>query len=78
MKLKVIQGEKGKKQETQQNQNQSKQTKDTSEKKPAQKPVIGDYYARGPIHAQSMEKAEGDEDIVDEALRRQSKTGDAA
>jgi hypothetical protein len=73
MKFKVIQGEKGQKQnEQKKNQNEQNQAA------PESNSILEDYYPRGPIHAEQMEKAEGDEDIVDDALKNQKKTGDAA
>jgi hypothetical protein len=65
MKLKVIQGEKGK--------NQNKNQKPESEKRP-----LEDYYEKERPRAQEMEQAEGDEDIVDAALKNQERKGNAA
>jgi hypothetical protein len=73
MKFKVIQGEKGKK-EAEQKKKQNEQNKSPNENSG----ILEDYYPRGPFHAEQMEKAEGDEDIVDDALKNQEKTGDAA
>lgn len=61
MKLRVIQGEKGK-------------TPKESANKQNQKPEernMEDYYAKERPRSQDMEQAEGDEDIVDAALKNQ-------
>ncbi len=70
MKLRVIQGEKGKnhKPEDKKKQNQRNQNETAME----------DYYVKERPRSQEMEQAEGDEDIVDSALKSQRKTGDAA
>jgi hypothetical protein len=75
MKFKVIQGEKGKKQDT---RNQSQNQNQNQPKRNSEKPVMEDYYAKERPRSQEMEQAEGDEDIVDDALKNQEKTGDAA
>lgn len=81
MKLRVIHGEKGKKQE-EKNQMpvaEKPSTAKTSKSQNApQSSMMEDYYAKDRPRAQEMEQAEGDEDIVDEALKHQSKAGDAA
>jgi len=69
MKFKVIQGEKGKNQKTE-NKQQAEKT--------AHNRIMEDYYAKERPRAQDMEKAEGDEDIIDSALEKQGKTGNAA
>lgn len=80
MKFKVIQGqkgqgEKGNKQDT---QNQTSSEKPVTSEKPDMPNALEDYYAKESPHSQDMEQAEGDEDIVDDALKNQGKTGDAA
>jgi hypothetical protein len=69
MKFKVIQGEKGKSRKPEKEQKQGKQD---------QRNAMEDYYAKERPRAQEMEQAEGDEDIVDTALKNQYKPGDAA
>jgi hypothetical protein len=56
MKLRVIQGQKG----------QQQKPEDKAENKPME-----DYYAKERPRSQEMEQAEGDEDIVDQALKDQ-------
>lgn len=80
MKLRVIHGEKGKKQEEKNQmpvaEKPSMPKKSKSQNAPQSS--MEDYYAKDRPRAQEMEQAEGDEDIVDEALKRQTKAGDAA
>ncbi|MFL5812804.1 MAG: hypothetical protein ACJ763_04450 [Bdellovibrionia bacterium] len=76
MKFKVIHGEKGKQQNSQ-NQNQPEDIKANTEK-PGTSKIMEDYYAKERPRSQDMEQAEGDEDIVDDALKNQGNTGDAA
>jgi hypothetical protein len=78
MKFKVIQGEKGKKQDTQNQVQDQKQNNSQKPGSPSMPNMMEDYYAKERPRSQDMEQAEGDEDIVDDALKNQEKTGDAA
>lgn len=73
MKFKVIQGEKGKK------QNQENQAPASEQSgMPENSKIMDEYYAKERPRSQDIEQAEGDEDIVDTALKNQNKKGDAA
>ena len=79
MKFKVIQGEKGKKQ-NREDQMPAAENPGMPEnsKLPENSKIMDEYYAKDRPRSQDIEQAEGDEDIVDSALKNQAKKGDAA